>query len=340
MQIWYQALSRSTTNFVVSDHCINYGQSPFFAAEASLLHPNDLIYDSVFPIAGRISDDILASDLERSPYVQYDQGDNSNHVLPNHENVGVEKLTSQFDYLYEQSTESTKYIDPYLLTRQEHEPQDWFPSEISQPIAETLAQSTQSQSLFDLTKPKTKINTSTSVAHLTINDDCLEWDVELKQAPSSSRYTDPSQSPISSSSVDEQVPSDKPEGKIEISATSTSLMCPTCQESFSTALRYRKHMGALACHMPFSCHDCGRKFKKEKDLQRHRGHAKAASSCPKLRNSEFHAKPFACTCNSKAYTRKDSLLRHLRKHARDGMQHHRCRACNRSPCTCASGVSR
>jgi hypothetical protein len=261
-------------------------------------------------------------------------------VLPDHENFRVEKLTSQFDYSYEQSTESTKYIDPYLLTRLEHEPQDLSPSEISQPIAETLAESTQSQSPFDPKKQKNKNYASISVSRLSINDECLEWDVELTQAPCSSRSTDPSQSPISSSSISEQASSDKQEGKIEISAASARLTCPTCQESFPTALRYRKHMGALACHMPFSCHDCGRKFKKAKDLQRHRGHAKAASSCPKLRNSESQAKPFACTCNSKAYTRKDSLLRHLREHSRDGMQHHRCRACNRSPCTCALGVSR
>lgn len=261
-------------------------------------------------------------------------------MLPNHGNVRVEKLNSQFDYSYEQSTESTKYIDPYLLTRLEHEPQDWLPSEISQPIAETLAQSIQSQSLFDPTKQENKNYTSTSVSHLTINDDCLKWDVELTQAPCSPRSTDPSHSPITSSSNSEQASSDKQEGRIEISAASPRLTCPTCQKSFSAALRYRKHMGTLACHMPFLCHDCGREFKNAKDLRRHRGHAKAASSCPKLRNLESQAKPFACTCNSKAYTRKDSLLRHLRVHARDGLHQHRCRACNQSPCTCALGVFR
>jgi hypothetical protein len=69
-------------------------------------------------------------------------------------------------------------------------------------------------------------------------------------------------------------------------------------------------------------------FKFAKDLKRHLGSGKASSSCNKLFSSSTG---FACVCN-KSYTRKDSLMRHLRALSTEG---HRCKACNKSPCQCS-----
>jgi hypothetical protein len=227
---------------------------------------------------------------------------------------------------------SQEYIDPFLLTIPEHESQNRSQSVISRLVPEALAQGSRSQSLLDSLHPEAQhIPPITYMGILGHNEELQQQQFLGPSSPTSLHLsTFQSASPTSS----DQVSSDTQGGKIEIVSTSAKISCLLCQESFQTTLRYRKHLGAFGCKTLFSCYDCGRKFKIEKDLQRHRGHNKAASSCPQRKGIGLGVKPFACTCNSKAYTRKDSLLRHLREHVNDKPQHHRCKACDHHPCRC------
>jgi hypothetical protein len=233
----------------------------------------------------------------------------------------IEKGCVQYD-------NTPKYIDPRLLARPEHEPFNCSPSVINQSAPEALAQVTQSQPLLNPTLPESQ--GISPIGYTEAHSDKQEldpWNFYNSSFPVPP-YSSPPQS--ASPTRSDQISSDTPDGKIGIVATPKRYMCQTCQRSFATERQYQNHVRASSCHTPFNCLDCGRKFGILKDLQRHRGHTKAASSCSKVKT----VGTFACTCSPKAYTRKDSLQRHLRKFAGEMPQQHRCKGCNHARCRC------
>jgi hypothetical protein len=312
-----------------SGHCIRHYESPFHSIEASLLHPNDSIHDFASSTAGRIP---AENNSSYSQHVQDRWTDDD--VLQGCEGTrSFEPLGILDDLSFNgdsciQDDDPMKCIDP-RLTIMEHESQNFSPSVTSQPAPEALAQSFRSQSLSYPILPE--IQRVPLAAYTEIWQDLDPYNFHSLSFPTSTHWS-PFQpaSPTSS----EQVSSDAPDGKMEIVATCVSYMCPTCQKSFTTDRQYKNHVGALGCHTSFNCHDCGQNFKQKKDLQRHRGHTKAASSCSKGRTVGIQVKPFACTCK-KAYPRKDSLLRHLRRYASETPRRHRCKACSHVPCSCS-----
>ncbi|KAF2628419.1 hypothetical protein BU25DRAFT_35378 [Macroventuria anomochaeta] len=146
--------------------------------------------------------------------------------------------------------------------------------------------------------------------------------------PSLGQFTPQPASPPDTS----QVSIDAPDGKMVIESAPTSFVCKTCTKSFPTMLRYRQHVNRHSCQAPSECKQCGQSIKHAKDLKRHLGSSKASPSCPALKNASPQGKHFACICSSKTYTRKDSLIRHLRTSATGK---HRCRTCGNRPCTCS-----
>jgi hypothetical protein len=333
--------------YVKNDHCVERGQSPVYSAEISLLHPNDSIHEYVSSTTGRIPE-IVESSFECSDYVQYCWTDND--VLQGYGgSQSFEPLGIQDDLFPNRDScvqydNLAGYVDSSLFTIQDHKPLNYSPSVISQSTSEALAQS---QSFLDL------IYTETQHTHSDSRP------MRFREHIPSTLYTEPtgerqesephnfnnlsypaslhlSSSQSASPASNGQVSSDAPSGKMEIAPAGAKHVCPTCRESFASDLRYRKHRSALSCQTQYLCHDCERKFKNAKDLQRHRGHTKADSSCPKLKAVASRVKSFACTCNLNAYTRKDSLLRHFREHAGIDPQSHRCRACDHAPCSCPS----
>jgi hypothetical protein len=323
--------------YLVSDHRIRqYGPSPVYSIEIPLFHPNDSINNSVSSTADCIPA-ILESNYECSPNVRDRWTDYD--LLQVHEGVQYSEPLTILDNWFPigdsavQDDNPQEYIDPSVLTRSEHEPLNYYPSGISQSVSEASAQS---QFLLNPIPPDIQhIPSTTYTAALDYEQESgsrksqrLSYPAPLQSSPSQPA------SPASSG----QASSDAPEGKMEIASARTKYVCPSCRESFTTGLRYRRHFGVLGCQTSSFCHDCGKKFTKEKDLQRHRGHTNAAPSCPKLKAIDPRVKPFACTCNLKAYKRKDSLLRHLRNlrgHAGDDLQQHRCKACDRAFCSCS-----
>jgi hypothetical protein len=321
-----------------SDHRIrHYGSSPFQATEASSFSPNDPTHDSASSTTGQTLDSFWTSASESSQYVQEWWTDFPNDVFPNHE---IENIASashsglQDDPFYG----SSEYIDPSLLTLLEHEPRHSPASGVSQYIPEALAQSS-SQLFLDQHIPNFEQFPATQLPYLESDSDKNEWQRGHFPDPSLLESTELTSTPTSSPVSAGHFSSDLSDGKIEIDAAQLRHVCQTCHQVF-TGLRYWKHINALSCQKLFSCQECGHKFKTAKDLRRHRGPDQTSSACLKPRRGGLQAKPFACTCNLKTYTRKDSLLRHLRKHVHDESQRHRCKACNGSPCSCVTVNSR
>jgi hypothetical protein len=321
-----------------SDHRIRqYGHSPFLTAETSLLHLDVSIHDFASSTADQIPDNpesnYECSQNVRHGWTEYDD------VLQGYEGVLLSEPLGVPDDLfstgdsYVRCDNPVKYIDPRLLTNPGHESLNCSMPVISQLGLEALAQVTHSQSFSNPILPETQHIPST--AYTEVPSDRQELNLRIYYSPYLPVPLDSSSSQSASPTRSDQTSSDTPEGKIEIVATRARYVCVTCKESFTTERRYRNHVGALGCHTPFDCHDCGRKFKNAKDLRRHRGHNQAASSCPKFKTAGVRANPFACTCSTKTYTRKDSLQRHLSKFARDKPQHHRCKACNHAQCRCS-----
>jgi hypothetical protein len=317
---------------LASDHRIRHGQTSVHSAEASQLHPHDSIHGSVSLTADWIPD-FAESNYECShdvPDWWTDYG-----VRQGYEGVSVFEPPGVLDDLFPIGGSSVQYdnplmyINPCLLTRPEHESLICSTSVISQSAPEALAQVTQSQSLLDPLPPDTPRLPST-IYTKAVGDRQESESRKLRGLfYPTSPHLSPSQSASPASSG--QASSDAPDGKMEIATTGAKYLCPACRTSFSSDLRYRKHLGALSCQKLFNCHDCELRFKNAKDLQRHRGHTKAASSCRKRKAVGLRVKPFACTCKLKAYTRKDSLLRHLRD--TDPLSH-RCKACDNASCSC------
>lgn len=217
-------------------------------------------------------------------------------------------------------------------TNLEHGPQHRFPSGISQFDEEALAQSS-SHSFFSGSR---SVGAHTNTFQQLDNS----WTNSPKSA--STHTQQPSTSPSESSpSTGGSSPPDAgqalctpPDGKRAINAARTHHVCPKCKTTFTSALQYNKHRRVPDCRKLLSCDSCGKVFKHQKSLQRHQGTDKSSSSCAKQQASGLPAKPFACTCNM-AYARKDGLLRHFgSKHALQHPHRHRCRACDRSVCSC------
>jgi hypothetical protein len=316
---------------LASDHRIRqYGRSPVHPAETSLLHPNDSIHGSASSTADWIPD-LLDSNYECSQNVRDWPWWTGDDVLQGFEGVLLSEPPDVLDdprILYDNPLE---YIDPCLLTKPEHESLIYSPSVIIQPALETSAQRTQSQSSLISTFPALQRPVSTTCTKAP--SETQESDLEKFRDSSFSvpLYSSPSQS--ASPTRSDQNSSDTLGGKMQLIATRAKHVCRTCQESFTTERQYQNHIRALSCHTPFNCDDCGQTFKTARSLQRHRGHTKAASSCSKVKIVDTRFKPFGCTC-SQAYTRKDSLQRHLRKDAGDAPRQHRCRTCNHARCRC------
>jgi uncharacterized Zn-finger protein len=217
-----------------------------------------------------------------------------------------------------------EYINPGLLTMQQHEHQNYFVSGIDQSNLGDLTPNSQSQSLLDLYPPNVQQPPSTPKSAQESRSGRQERLLEVQQdfLASASPCLSPTQSASPASSG--QTSSDAPDGKIEILPAQLNITCPTCKKSFSSSRQREKHIGALRC-LPFPCHGCGKKFKNMKDFQRHRGHESATPSCIELKSglnaAGLQVKPFACTYSQcqKAYTRKDSLIRHMQKHRRFAM---------------------
>ncbi|KAF2831415.1 hypothetical protein CC86DRAFT_138952 [Ophiobolus disseminans] len=222
------------------------------------------------------------------------------------------------------------FIYPSLLTTQVHEPQHCSLSGIDQFTVETLAENSQSQYFLDplpngAQQPSPTTSSSTPVPNM---DNCAS--MEVYPSPSSLLSSD--QSPTHSASPPEmsQILTEAPDGKVAIRSASTNFVCPICTKSFSNALRFGQHIKDH--NTPSKCKHCGKNFKHAKDRQRHLGSSKAAPSCLVLKTASPEGKHFACICSSKSYTRKDTLIRHLRQSATG---QHYCRACGNRPCTCS-----
>jgi uncharacterized Zn-finger protein len=227
-------------------------------------------------------------------------------------------------------TQTEEYIDPSLLTMLGCEPPNPFPSGVSQPPEAALAEQSQSQisllsSLPSAQKPFPTLSFETLYAQ----------DTGSGASPISAASTNQSSTQSASPSDSSSGSVDAPDGKRKIKVTSVNSVCAVCTRSFSSASRYRHHIDRHSCQAPSECHQCGQPLKHSKDLKRHLGLSNAAPSCPALKAAGFEAKRFACLCSSKPFTRKDTLQRHLRNSAGDGLQPHRCRVCDHSPCKCA-----
>lgn len=277
-----------------SDHRIRHsGLSPYFyAAEASLLRPNDSIHDSASTTAGRIPDTLSESNDDRSLHVPCRWTDSMDSVLP------------------ECLSKPLEYIDPCLLATQEHEHQHYLLSEISQSAIEASAQNFQSQFLLDFNYPEVQLSLPTPNSFPGSRGGRRE---ELL-----SRCSRPVPSQTTGSSSSGEPPSDAPDGKMKISPVQHRSVCPACKKAYPSPSQYRKHLRVLGCQASFSCNGCVKQYKYKKDLQRHQGHKNALPACKKPKSGPntvgAEVNPFACIRCLKVYTRKDSLIRHMRTH--------------------------
>jgi hypothetical protein len=229
-----------------------------------------------------------------------------------------------------QSANPLEYISPCLLTTQEHEHQNYSLSGFSQSI-EAFTQDSHSQSLLDFHSCEVQQESSTSGMpqegqsgrQERFTESPQNFSASVSSCLSPAHSASPASSGLSSSNA--------PNGKMEIPPANCNTICSTCKKSFLSLLQYKRHMRTLGCQAVFPCHDCGQKFKNKKDLQRHRGHKNATPSCSKLKCKTdaigLQVKPFVCTSCPKAFTRSDSLIRHLGKHQT-------CKVCKHPPCKC------
>jgi hypothetical protein len=218
-------------------------------------------------------------------------------------------------------------IETALLARQEHEPPltgldpitGWTPADNLRPQLFSRPSSYDVQHLLSIPTPSIQATSKPS-------DTSEEVYSSPSSLPSSGQFT-----PQTTSLSDlEQACSDDSEGKMVLPRTMKNPVCGRCKKSFPTRACYRRHISERSCQASSKCKQCGKSFKLKKDLKRHLGSEKASSSCPKLENASSST-GFACVCN-KSYTRKDSLMRHVRALS---TEEHRCKACNKSPCQCS-----
>ncbi|KAH7076625.1 hypothetical protein BKA63DRAFT_594103 [Paraphoma chrysanthemicola] len=320
------------------DHCIEQSPCLFCTAEARLFRPDDPIYDSASLVTGQTPDLFWNGNDECSESGQLWWTDQTENLLIGHEGVAAwQPFDSQHESVPSGDSNAehfdfNEYFSLGLLTAPAHESQDCFPSGVSQSTNGALAEISQPPHTrsHGIQQPSPTPSSSSLVAH---ND--VEVPAEIYPSPASS----PSPTLRNAESA---IPSDSvlrceeaPKGKREIDPMRATFVCPTCSEPFPNALCYRQHQIRHSCQAPTICHHCDRSFKYPKDLKRHLGQSKAAPSCPVLKSTGVSTKPFACLCESAAYTRKDSLQRHMdRENARGNGPDHRCIACQQRRCTC------
>jgi hypothetical protein len=308
--------------FQLSDHCI-HGLDPFFGCVTVQPDPNGPIYESVSPV----TDHTL--DFGCNEYPQ-------SRLSKRKEDANL--IYRRFDDLQPSSTlpdkrvhEKAFYcIDPALLARQAHEPQNFSLTRLDPTTGRTPAENLRPQ-LF--TRPFSydiQHNSPTSTTSIRATSKYSDTSEAVYSSPSSlpssGQFT-----PQTTSLFDvDQACSDASDGKIALPRTMTTSVCGKCKKSFSTRACYHRHIKERSCHALSKCNHCGKSFKLAKDLKRHLGSDKASSSCNKLENPS-RSSGFVCICH-KSYTRKDSLMRHLRAPSTEG---HCCRACKRNPCHCS-----
>lgn len=218
------------------------------------------------------------------------------------------------------------YIDPALLARQAHESPltrldpitGWASADNLRPQLFSRPSSYDAQHHLSIPKPSIQATSEPS-------DTSEEVYPSPSSLPSSGQFTPQT---TSLSDVDPAC-SDASDGKMALPRTMTNSVCGKCKRSFPTRSYYHRHINKRSCQAPSKCKHCGQSFKLEKDLQRHLGSEKASTSCPKFENA-IPFTGFACVCR-KSYTRKDSLMRHLKA---SSSEEHCCRVCNKSPCQC------
>ncbi|KAH7086809.1 hypothetical protein FB567DRAFT_602338 [Paraphoma chrysanthemicola] len=322
-------LSRPLTKSLVATK--QFGPCPFCATDACYHRPDDPVYDStcLIPTA---SNALLENNYECS--------ERDFITWPDDTDIAVEsrsadrRLHAQHESVPILGIFPVEYldfpsIDPSLLSLQVHEPQGCEPSVLDQRREEAFTESPRPQA--SSSSPSSILNMNTSLGtHQFIRPAIA--DLPISGEPSDEGSADPAPtssshrgtSPTASSMSSRQGDSDEaPDGKLKIQPVQLSLVCPSCREIFPSALRYRKHTNSHSCQTLSQCHDCSRSFKHSKDLKRHRGLTGSEPSCPALKASRSKQKRFTCTCGAAAYTRKDSLQRHIdRENARDSDQRH------------------
>lgn len=221
-------------------------------------------------------------------------------------------------------------IDPRLLARHIHEPQIMSLSRLDTFTGRISADNSQPQSFsklppYDAQRP---LHTPTPIMRAIgqPNDTSEEFYPSPSSLPCSGQFT-PQTTTLSD--VD-QACSDASDGKMILLRTTTNSVCRKCKRSFPNRSVYHLHIKDRSCQALSKCKHCSKSFKLAKDLKRHLGSDKALPSCNKLESSSYFT-GFACTCH-KSYTRKDSLMRHLKAPSLEG---HRCMAFNKNPCYCS-----
>jgi hypothetical protein len=198
-------------------------------------------------------------------------------------------------------------IHPAVPSIQEYEQQACFIPDLFQSTEEALAEGSLSQSpldlfLYDLQQP---ILPQDLVSHhpSTYSQPSTEVSSSLGCLLSSSPSTVRSDSPPNT----RQGPKDVPDGKKAIRSMAKQFICPSCNDTFFTELRCRKHTND-GCRPRTTCNGCGKIFTLPKDLKRHEGNRQI---CPVLHPPRLQDKTFACECGVR-FARKDTLNRHMK----------------------------
>ncbi|KAF2108204.1 hypothetical protein BDV96DRAFT_672314 [Lophiotrema nucula] len=298
------------------------GPCPFCFAEAFQLRPDNPSYGSASSTTGRIPgtenvstslDDIGGCSIGDSSWWM-DQLVNSSLCLEGaaqtqssstlHESVSIE-ISSTDD------TQLEQFFDFDLLAAPMDEPRSLSPPGISQFVNDGFGLASQPQ----LSQQDHEIELQ--------YPNLFDLDAQdSRQSPSSASLSATSLTRSTSPSTSSHASDDAPQlGRVMIPVIAKALLCSTCNDSFSSELRYRHHIRRNACvaRQSFKCHACERSFTLAKDLNRHQ---RSAKSCPAA-SSQLSTGRYTCTCG-KSYTRRDTLLRHFeRANKSDGDNIHR-----------------
>ncbi|KAF5847451.1 hypothetical protein GGP41_000206 [Bipolaris sorokiniana] len=320
------------------DHRIEQDPDLFLASEAFQFSPDEPLYDSVSLVDGQILDysehnnECSQSDaLERTNYL-------GNAIYGGYKSVNTTQPLGTLDESVHQRTSGSRYsntsgcIDPSLLTQHVHEPCYYSRSWLDQSTKQTLAENSQSQLYPNPTPSNVQQPLLTPATNKKAPDIPKDTSIEAYPSPSSLPSLGQLTPQIASPPDTTQIGLNIPDGKVAIEPAGMSFVCKTCTKSFLSRLRYDQHVNRHSCKAPSRCEQCGQPIKHPKDLRRHLGSNNALPSCPALKSVSPRASNFMCICNSKTYTRKDSLVRHLRT-SKTG--NHRCRTCGKNPCACS-----
>ncbi|KAJ6285557.1 hypothetical protein J3E71DRAFT_373738 [Bipolaris maydis] len=316
---------------IFCDHRIEQDPCLFFATEAFQSSLDEPLYDSVSLVDDQILDCSESNNacsqsdlLERTDYL-------GNTIYGRNKSVNATQPLGILDESVHHGTSGAGYsntsgcIDPSLLTQHVHEPRYYSRSWLDQSTKQTLAENSQSQ----LSPQQPHQAKATNAQAPTIPND---MSIEAYPSPSSLPSLGQLTSQVTSPQDTTQVGLNMPDGKVAIEPAGMSFTCETCTKSFTNKSRYDRHANRHSCKAPSRCEQCGQSIKHPKDLKRHLGSNSALPSCPALKKVNPQVNSFMCICSSKTYTRKDSLVRHLRTSKKGN---HCCRACNKNPCGCS-----